>query len=72
MCRQESKLYLEASNWLLLGTQRGDKSKEAGSTRRASANQALWELHLEPLGPGRESKAQDLSKVLSWPRVPST
>lgn len=40
MYRQESKLYVEASNWLLLGTQRGDKSREAGSNLRASDNQA--------------------------------
>ena len=28
MCHQESKLYLEARDWLLRGTQRGDKSRE--------------------------------------------
>lgn len=65
MCCQESKLYLEASNWLLPGTQRGDKSREAGSPLRASDSQMCLSSVLQPAGAERESKAHDLSKVPS-------
>lgn len=60
MCRQESKLYLEARDWLLWGTQRGDKSRELVLPGGHLTTKHIW---ASLIASGKEEREQSSGSV---------